>query len=414
MSDLTEIAETDLWTARPGHEALQAGRYDLFQRRKAHLLSTMRRAGCGALLLLDSNDITYATGAQNMTLFTMRTPARYLLMLHDGTAVLFEYRGCEHLARGLPTLTEIRPAEGLDRISSGGRTVPASTAFAAEIASIVRDRDPQIDRIHIDRFPWRATDALRAVGFDLAEADSVMTEARAIKLPVEIPYLREAMDRIDPAVRRLEEQAEPDRSEAEVWAHFHYELMAREGQYVSTRLFQSGTRTYPYFQEAGGRALSPGDLLCLDTDAVAYENYCVDYSRTFLCGTGRASDDQRRLYGRAREQLEHNAALLKPGLAFRELAERAWPVPEEHRASRYYCIGHGLGMSGEWPNIPFLQPDTDYPLAGAIEPGMIICLESYVGWARSAEGVKLEDQFLILEDRVERMSRYPFDDRLGS
>lgn len=189
--------------------------------------------------------------------------------------------------------------------------------------------------------------------------------------------------------------------------------MAKEGQYVSTRLFQSGERTFPYFQECDARTLRPGDLLCLDTDAVAYENYCVDYSRTFLCGDGAATADQRLLYGRARDQLEHNADLLRPGMEFRELAEKAWRVPEEHQESRYYCIGHGLGMAGEWPNIPHHRPSEPYPLEGVIEPGMILCLESYVGWDQSAEGVKLEDQFLILDDRVERMSLYAFDERLG-
>ena len=88
-------------------------------------------------------------------------------------------------------------------------------------------------------------------------------------------------------------------------------------------------------------------------------------------------------------------------------------MPEEHKKSRYYCIGHGLGMSGEFPNIPHYDPTEEYPLPGQITPGMIICLESYVGWEKSNEGVKLEDQFLILEDRVERMSLYHFDDRLG-
>ena len=71
-------------------------------------------------------------------------------------------------------------------------------------------------------------------------------------------------------------------------------------------------------------------------------------------------------------------------------------------------------MAGEFPNIPHLDgPGRAYPLDGHLEPGMVICIESYVGWDRSREGVKLEDQFLILEDGVERMSTYPFDERLG-
>jgi len=406
-------SDISLFETRLSLPELKSRRAELYQARHEHVRAHMEQAGVAVMLVLDSNDIVYVTGARNMTLFTMRTPARYMLMFSDGYTILYDYVGCEHLARDLPTIDEVRIAEGLNAISSGGRVVEASERFAQEIASVIRDRDPHIDRLHVDRFPWQATDALRAQGFELADADDALLPARSIKLPIELPYFREAMGRIDMAVSRLENKAEPDKTETEVWAEFHYSLMAKEGQYVSTRLFQSGPNTYPYFQEAGDRPLGSGDLLCLDTDAVAFENYCVDFSRTFLCGDGKATPDQRLLYGRARDQLEHNAALLKPEMEYRELAERAWKVPEEHQQSRYYCVGHGLGMSGEWPNIPHHVAGKPYPLEGVLEPGMIICLESYVGWDRSAEGVKLEDQFLILEDRVERMSSYPFDERLG-
>ena len=261
--------------------------------------------------------------------------------------------------------------------------------------------------------PGRRVDALRAEGLAVADALEPLCLTRAIKLGVELPYMREAMRRVEEGVARLESRAEPGRTEAETWAEFHHALMAKEGQYVSTRLFQAGPGTYPYFQEAGARALREGDLLCLDTDALGFENYAVDFSRTFLCGDGRATDNQRMLYGRARDQLEHNAALLGPWVEYCEIAERAWPIPEEHRASRYYCVGHRLGLAGEFPNIPHRDPGGGrYPLEGHLLPGMVICLESYVGWERSREGVKLEDQYLITETGAERMLRYPFDDRL--
>jgi len=224
--------------------------------------------------------------------------------------------------------------------------------------------------------------------------------------------MREAIRLVDRAVERLEREAEPGRTEAEVWAHFQFELMATQGQHTVTRLFQSGPNTFPYFRECGARRLERGDLLCLDTDANGFENYSVDYSRTFLCGTDRPTGEQRRLYEQAREQLEHNAALLHPGVEFREIAERAWPIPDEHQASRYYCIGHGLGMAREWPNIPHADPTQPYPLDGQVEPGMVICIESYIGSAASSQGVKLEDQYLVLDDRVDRMSTYPVDDAL--
>ena len=401
------------WTYDWDGETLIARRHDLYAARLDHLRAEMIARDVPVLLLRDPNNIFYATGARNMMIFGMRSPSRYLVLFAEGPVILYDFRGSEHLAAGLPTISEIRTAEGLHLLSSGGQPDAACQRFASAIRADLAAIDPQIDRIAIDIFPWRAVDALRAEGLTITDADAVLLPVRTVKHPLELPYLREAMRRVDAGVRALEDGAEPGLTESEAWAKFHFELMAKEGQYASTRLFQSGPNTYPYFQECGGRLLEKGDLLCLDTDAVGFEGYCVDYSRTFLAGDGKATDDQRLLYGRAREQLEHNAALLRPHMEYRELAEKAWRVPEEHQKSRYYCIGHGLGMAGEWPNIPHWEDGGAYPLDGRLEPGMVICLESYIGWDRSAEGVKLEDQFLVHEDRIERMSSYAFDERLG-
>jgi Xaa-Pro dipeptidase len=392
---------------------LDTNRSQLYRERFERVRQFMMKHNVPAAVILDPNNITYATGASNMTIFTSRTPARYLLLFAEAPAILYDFKGSAHLAAHLETIGTIKTAEGLDRISSGGDARSAAKRFANEIQNQVHAVDPTIDRIAIDRFPFFVNDALRAVGFDLLDADDFITDARTLKLPIELEYIREAMRRVEEATHRLEARAKPGQTESEIWAEFHYSLMAKQGQYVSTRLFQSGPNTYPYFQEAGGRVTESGDLLCLDTDAIGFENYAVDFSRTFLCGEGRATDTQRMLYGRAREQLEHNASLLQPGMAFEELAQRAWKVPEEHLASRYYCIGHGLGMSGEFPNIPHFTPGSEYPLKGMLEPGMIICIESYVGLESSAQGVKLEDQFLIHENTVECMSTYAFDERLG-
>ncbi|MDC0162322.1 Xaa-Pro peptidase family protein [Paracoccaceae bacterium] len=389
-------------------------RQALYKARLNHTREGMRRHDIHAMLIVDPNQIFYSTGAMNMQLWSTRTPARYLLILLDGPVILFDFAGSQHLAETLPTISEIRKAEGLDFISSGGDPKGANRRFAKEIFRTIRNHDIAIDQVAVDRFPFLAIDALRNEGLEIIDAHEALALTRMIKLPIELPYIREAMRRVESGVERLENKAEPGKTETETWAEFHYELMAKGGKYVSTRLFQSGPNTFPYFQEAGNRLLEKGNLLCLDTDALAFENYAVDFSRTFLCGDKKATSEQKLLYGRAREQLEWNASLLKPGIAYRELAEKAWTVPEEHQASRYYCIGHGLGMAGEFPNIPHMDDTgSNYPLLGHLEPGMIICLESYIGWERSQEGVKLEDQFLIREDRVERMSNYHFDDRLG-
>ena len=399
-------------TQRDEAAALAAGRDALHTARLERTRDCMRRAGVPALVVLDPVNIGYATGARNMTIFAMRTPARYLLLFAEGPAVLFDYFGCEHLARGLPTIDEIRPAKGLCFVSSGGEPASASIAFADEIAALVRAETGSIGELAIDRFPYRVVEALKAQGFTLRDADEVFCPARAIKMPIELPYMWEAMRRVEAAATDMEAAIRPGRSENEIWAEFHRPFIAREGQYIVTRLLQSGPQTFPYFQECNSRIVERGDLVCFDSDTCGYEGYCVDFSRSYLVGDGTANDDQLKLFGLAREQLEWNVELIKPGASYREIAEKAWPVPEAHQDSRYYCIGHGLGVAGEFPNIPHATPGAPYPLDGGIAPGMVICVESYIGSAHVGQGVKLEQQLLVTETGTELMSRIGFDARL--
>ncbi|WP_454276874.1 ABC transporter substrate-binding protein [Roseovarius sp. MBR-154] len=71
-------------------------------------------------------------------------------------------------------------------------------------------------------------------------------------------------------------------------------------------------------------------------------------------------------------------------------------------------------MAGESPNIPHMDGrGENYLLYGQLEPWMMICSESHVGWGGSATGVTLEDRFGIRAHRVERLPTYPFVQRLG-
>jgi Xaa-Pro aminopeptidase len=287
-------------------------------------------------------------------------------------------------------------------------------AFAKEVAADCQRHlgEPVGAALAVERVDFLFTDALRAEGLVLQDATEVFLEARRIKQASEIAVLREAVARVEHAVGCVEQTLRSGLTEVEVWAAFHHDLIALGGEYVSTRLLQSGPNTFPYFQEAGERVLRNGDLLCIDTDAIGYGGYAVDLSRTFLCGDSAPTTQQQLLYSRAYEQLQHNAALMAPGRSYAEFAASAWSIPEEHRPYGYYCLLHGLGLCGEHPYVPLHREGQPYPMPGAFEPGMVVCIESYIGDPKSAQGVKLEDQFLITEDGAERLTRYPFDPRL--
>ena len=75
---------------------------------------------------------------------------------------------------------------------------------------------------------------------------------------------------------------------------------------------------------------------------------------------------------------------------------------------------HGVGLADEYPTLPHAADWTDDTPDGVLEPGMVLCVESYIGRLGGHEGVKIEEQILITEAGNEKLSRYPLDARLLS
>jgi Xaa-Pro aminopeptidase len=152
--------------------------------------------------------------------------------------------------------------------------------------------------------------------------------------------------------------------------------------------------------------------VCLDTDAVGCHGYYTDLSRTFLAGDLPPTDRQREIYSLAYEQLQHNIDLIEVGMSFREYAERTWAIPEEFVDHRYLGPVHGNGMVAEYPIILYPDLFDQAGQDGVFESNMTLCVESYLGSSHGGEGVKLEEQVLVTLDGVERLTTYPYEDRL--
>jgi len=238
--------------------------------------------------------------------------------------------------------------------------------------------------------------------------------ARAIKSAEELKCVRASLRATEIGVGRLREAIRPGQTEAELWSVLHQAIIAQNGDYIETRLLNAGPRTNPWFQETSDRVIGEGELIALDTDVVGCHGYYSDFSRTFHSGPGRPTETQQRLYRAAMEQIAHNMEVLKPGLSFRDYADRAWDIPERYHAHRYYLSAHGCGMTGEYP---YLYHRGDFPDAGydgEILPGMTICVESFIGEEGGGEGVKLEQQVLITETGFELLSTFPFEEALAA
>lgn len=387
-----------------------------YERLRAYRLKRLRAelsardyAGC---VLGDPINVRYATGSRNMQVWTLRNPARYVFVATQGPVVMFEFAGCHHLLDGLETIDQVRTATGLFFFTAGENLAARAQVWAAEIADLVREHGGGNRRLAIDRVNPEGANALGALGIEVMDAQAVAERARAVKSTDEIAGLRRSLRVCETAFDRMQAALIPGMEEQRLWAVLNNTNAELGGEYIETRLLTSGPRTNPWFQEAGERRIEDGDLVAVDGDLIGPDGFFGDISRSFLCGDAKASDEQRKLYGLAHEQVSHNLALLKTGVSFAEFAQKSWRMPERYFPNRYMSLIHGAGLCGEYPYVPYAQDFERKGYNGIFETNMTVCIESYMGAVDGHQGVKLEQLAVIQEHGAELLSDYPFDDRL--
>ena len=379
--------------------------------RLGRIRQQLERRDYAGVLLFDPVATRYATDSTNMQLWCAHYETRCVLVVTGGPVVLFDYARHPFLAEGLPTIDEYRVMDSFYYFNAGPRSREWAGRFADQVDDLLRRHAGHNRRLAVDRLSHLGIDALRARGLEIFDGQEVTEIARSIKSPGELVLIRAAIEACESGMAAMREALRPGIRENELWSLLHQANIARGGEWIETRLLSSGPRTNPWHQECSMRVVEVGDLVGFDTDLIGPYGYCVDLSRSWVCGD-RPSDEQRRLYAHAYEQLQHDLELLRPGTTFKEVSDAAWRIPEEFRANRYGCMVHGVGLADEWPQILYPQDWSGAGYDGRIEPGMVLCVESYVGVEGGREGVKLEEMVLVGEDRVERLSSYPFEERL--
>ena len=220
--------------------------------------------------------------------------------------------------------------------------------------------------------------------------------------------MQASVDVCETGMAAMQQALRPGVTENALWAKLHETNVRLGGEWIETRLLSSGPRTNPWFHESSMRVIEDGDIVSFDTDMIGPYGYCADISRAWLCGS-KPTEEQRRLYALAYEQVQRNIELLKPGLSFRDFAANSYTIPPEYQKNCYDCLVHGVGLADEWPSIPPCKDFAEYGYDGIIEPGMALCVESYIGAEGGREGVKLEEMVLITAEGSKRLSTYPFE-----
>lgn len=363
-----------------------------------------------AILLYDPVNIRYSTDTTNMQVWTLHNRFRYALIIAEGPVVLWEFHNCEHLHDENPLVDEIRPAVNWTYFGVGDRIDDKVKYWARDLFGVLQKYHGDRPRLAVDTLEYDGVDALRHLGVEIANGEPIMERARMVKTAHEVELMRWTMQVCEAGIRRMHEELRPGITEQQLWAWLHYENIRHGGEWIETRLLVSGPRTNPWMQEASARVMQQGELVCFDTDLIGPYGYCADISRTWTVGHVLPTERQRDLYRYAYEQIQTNAALLRPGISFRELSECAWPIPERFYENRYSFVLHGVGMGDEYPGVVHRGSDWDRSgNDGFIEANMMVSVESYIGDAGGREGVKLEQQYLVTAAGAEAFCNFPFN-----
>lgn len=379
--------------------------------RLKRLRAMMAEQGYAALVLFDPNNQRYATGSRNMFGYFLRNSTRYIYVPLEGPIILFEYPGSAHVSTWLETIDEARTSKVVWS-AVNQRDNLSSDPFGIEIAELIEEHGHGNRKVGLDRCTLNLARSLEAQGLDVFDCMQDTLHCRRIKTPEEVACLAQSMAASEAAVAEVEAAIRPGITENELFAIMYGNVIEQGGEFIETRLLSSGPRTNPWFNEASDRVIRPGELVALDTDTIGCHGYYSDFSRTFHVGPGRPSGYQQSLYRMAHEQVQHNISILAPGISYREIAERAWKIPERFLDRRYPSIIHGVGMHGETPLVAHHMDFDRFSKDGVLEPGMVVSVESYIGEVGAADGVKLEEEVLITDSGIAMLSRYPFDEAL--
>ncbi|MBT6118535.1 MAG: aminopeptidase P family protein [Rhodospirillaceae bacterium] len=390
---------------QPDMARMRAYRLERFQ-------AELRKRDLGGALLFDSVNIRYASGTRNGAIFNLHTPSRALFVPPEGKGVLYDQAGWAGSALALGTIGDVHDMPTFSYFYSAERGNEHAERMAAMVAGELKRHAGENRRLAVDRIEAPLINALAGQGIALTDAQGPIERARIVKSDDEIACILTSITVAETGIARIQEALRPGVTENEMFAILHQTNIANGGDWCEYRLFASGARTNPWGQECSDKVIRAGELVAFDTGMVGRYGYATDMSRTVLCGPGRPTDEQRRLYAIAYENLHVNLELVRAGLSFREFAEKAWELPEEFVKNRYPTPIHGIGMTDEWPMVKHLMDWDEQGYDGVFEAGMTVSVESYIGSERGVEGVKLEEQILITETGYQRLSTYPYDETL--
>jgi Xaa-Pro aminopeptidase len=241
---------------------------------------------------------------------------------------------------------------------------------------------------------------------EAADATPLLVRARSRKTAQELERLRLANEIAAAAMEHVRSRLRPGMREAEaaaIWQGFvHGEGTGWQGGEVELAL--------PFSLVWAGRGIktftATGDLPVVEGEPILFEiwvcadGYWADHTKNLVLG--ELKPEYAELEGALLGVYENALRSIRPGAAMAGLDRQVREQLDEagYQGQPTHPICHGVGARAHEPPYPHQAG------GGEFEDGMVLAVEPGAYWAGGG-GLRVEDNFLVTGDGVEKLSSFP-------
>lgn len=278
--------------------------------------------------------------------------------------------------------------------------------------SMLKARDDLLDLIHA----WGVRRRLGLVGetglptpiylgisrdnpaLEIEDVTPPFLKLRAVKTPLEIDKIREAVRQSDVAMQAAIEAVREGITEKQVVGRALEAMFSAGAEDAAFMpLVVAGPRAAWKHAPPTDRPIGRGEPVYVDLGAT-YKGYCADLSRTVLLGEATPEQANALAFALAATEAVQDAA--RPGIPARRLREVGNEIADQFGlAGKAWGTGHGIGC--KLREEPLLDPTNELLL----EPGMTLAIEPMCVCELGT--FVIEDDILITEHGSETLSQTP-------
>jgi Xaa-Pro aminopeptidase len=275
-------------------------------------------------------------------------------------------------------------------------------------------------------FPLALADMLRAEGVELSVDRELFQERRRVKNAAELAGIRRAQRAAEAgmaAARDLLRRAEASNGVATLDGEGLTSERLKSA--ISQAFTEHGCSAEEFVVSHGAQAaighhmgsgaIRVGEPVVIDLWPRDNESGCyADMTRTFCVGA--ASEELREWHRLVKEALDRTNALLRPGVAGRDVYDASCDVFEAagYKTQRtktpgeplhdgyFHSLGHGVGLEVHE------EPGMGITAQKELVAGDVVTLEPGL-YKQGVGGCRLEDLLLITDDGAENLTNFPYD-----